>query len=506
MKTIGYDFSICKQPSYHFSLLGGWWCYIDGSWKKTDKMSGFGWYYFKDGLEEKILGARNVQRSLPPLHAELEGLLWAILCMSANRKMEVAFATDCSELVKMLLNFFLKRKSSSTSEVENNLDYLPWDPFKRKQILEYHQNQRDEKCDSLMKQNHYIEHAFYKQDDVAKMSIVFAEQNEVVSKVVLENAPKNNQMTSPLIQKDIVHCFAEEVVKSTIEETNYERFIGVVHVRETSSLTLKHVIDVLFAKYGLSLKNIRGQGYDGASNMKVAIAKKHFEVGDFFDKISTVSNVVGASCKRKDKLQEIYQKEITKEISDGKICTGKGKNQNHSLSRHTNTRWGSHHKKLLRLVELFSIVIKVFGFIQSGVIENSKKRQAYGLASYMQTFYCIFYMHLMLHILGQTENLSMALQTIDQNILNAVSLVEYTKRELQKFRDDGWDSLMVKVSSFCKKHDIDMIMMEDEFVDFRRLRKKINTTNLHHYKISCFNVDLDLQLQEFNDRFIEVNT
>ncbi|ESQ28986.1 hypothetical protein EUTSA_v10024135mg [Eutrema salsugineum] len=438
------------------------------------------------------------------------------------------------------------------------------------------------KCDSLMNQNHSIEHAFYKQDDVAKneyrirlnasidasryllrQGLSFrahdesvesdnkgnfkqllkytAEQNEVVGKVTLENAPKNNQMTSPPIQKDIVHCFAEEVVKSIIEEIDHcvfgllvdesadvshkeqmavvfrfvdkigtikERFIGVVHVRDTSSLTLKHAIDDLFAKYGLSLKNIRGQGYDGASNMKgefnglrslilrenssgyyvhcfahqlqlvvVAIAKKHFEVGDFFDKISTMLNVVGASCKRKDN-------------------TGKGKNQDRSLPRPAATRWGSHHKTLFRLVELFSIVTKVLKFIQTEGIEDSKKHQAYGLANYLHTFDCVFYMHFMLHILGLTENLSMALQTKDQDILNAVSLVESTKRELQKFRDDGWDSLMVKVHSFCNKHDVDMVMMEDEFVDFRRPRKRTNTTNLQYYKISCFNFVLDLQLNK----------
>ena len=39
-------------------------------------------------------------------------------------------------------------------------------------------------------------------------------------------------------------------------------------MKETSSLSLKHAIDELFAKYGLSLKKVRGQGYDGASNMK----------------------------------------------------------------------------------------------------------------------------------------------------------------------------------------------------------------------------------------------
>ncbi|EOA29689.1 hypothetical protein CARUB_v10016211mg [Capsella rubella] len=89
----------------------------------------------------------------------------------------------------------------------------------------------------------------------------------------------------------------------------------------------------------------------------------------------------------------------------------------------------------------------------------------------------------------------MALQRKDQDILNAMSLVESTKRELQKLIDDGWDSLMNKVSSFCEKHNAELLVMEDVFVDPRKPRRKTNITNLHHYK-----------LQEFNDRFTEVNT
>lgn len=46
-----------------------------------------------------------------------------------------------------------------------------------------------------------------------------------------------------------------------------EHFIGVVHVSNTSALTLKSGLESLFTKYGLSLSRIRGQGYDEASNM-----------------------------------------------------------------------------------------------------------------------------------------------------------------------------------------------------------------------------------------------
>jgi hypothetical protein len=47
-----------------------------------------------------------------------------------------------------------------------------------------------------------------------------------------------------------------------------ERLIGDVHVSETTALCLKSNIDKLFTKYKLSWKQVRGQGYDGASNMR----------------------------------------------------------------------------------------------------------------------------------------------------------------------------------------------------------------------------------------------
>ncbi|KAC9910475.1 hypothetical protein E3N88_45093 [Mikania micrantha] len=129
---------------------------------------------------------------------------------------------------------------------------------------------------------------------------LMGEINEEIGNVILNNAPGNSQMTAPSIQKEICNCFAEEVLKKIFEELGddvfsilvdesrdiskkeqmavvlrfvdklgfvKERFIGLVHVMETTTISLKSAIDELFARYGLSFDRIRGQGYDGASNM-----------------------------------------------------------------------------------------------------------------------------------------------------------------------------------------------------------------------------------------------
>jgi hypothetical protein len=131
-----------------------------------------------------------------------------------------------------------------------------------------------------------------------------AANSEEVNKYVLENAPSNCTLTSPEIQHQIIHCCAIETRKKIIEDLGSEpyailadessdishkeqlalclryvdklgrpceHFIGVVHVDDTSSLSLKEAIEALLVSNGLATAQIRGQGYDGASNMNGGI-------------------------------------------------------------------------------------------------------------------------------------------------------------------------------------------------------------------------------------------
>ena len=81
--------------------IPGRWCFTDGSWKENESFSGQGWYITLEGFAG-LMGARNVRASLTPLHAEMEALLWAMECMKNLRQFQVTFATDCSQLVKMV--------------------------------------------------------------------------------------------------------------------------------------------------------------------------------------------------------------------------------------------------------------------------------------------------------------------------------------------------------------------------------------------------------------------
>ena len=94
----------------------------------------------------------------------------------------------------------------------------------------------------------------------------------------------------------------------------------------------------------------------------------------------------------------------------------------------------------------------------------------------------------------------------NQDILAAMLEVESTKQKIQKLRDDGWDSLLQKIYSFCEEHNIPQLNMEAEYIDWHKPRKKSNRTNYQHYRWDCFNPVIDLLLIEFNDRFSETNS
>ena len=91
-------------PDVHINSIqtnSGRWFFIHGSWKDKDLFSGQGWYSTLQGFDG-LLGARNVRACLSPLHSEVEALIWAMECMKNLRQFQVTFATDCSQLMKIV--------------------------------------------------------------------------------------------------------------------------------------------------------------------------------------------------------------------------------------------------------------------------------------------------------------------------------------------------------------------------------------------------------------------
>ncbi|CAL8162116.1 unnamed protein product [Prunus armeniaca] len=405
-----------------------------------------------------------------------------------------------------------------------------------------------------------------------QMLEILAAYNEKVAGVILDKAPKNASYTSPQIQKEILHVFSTKVKKAICEEIGeskfciivdeardeskreqmaivlrfvdkegliQERFFGLVHVSDTEALTLKKGIYSILSYNSLNIQNIRGQGYDGASNMRgewnglqalilndclyayyvhclahrlqlalIASSREVIHVHHFFTKLTSIVNIVGASCKRNDELKNAQAAEIEHMIAIDELETGKGMNQIGTLQRAGDTRWGSHLKSITSLVNMFSATcIVLINIIDNGTT-YSQRGDADAAYEAMTSYEFIFILHLMKELMEITNDLCQALQCQSQDIINAMNLVSSTKALIQELRDDGWDSLLTKVNSFCEARNIDILDMSARYVARRgRARhQQDDFTIKHYYMIDIFYATIDSQLQELNSRFSDQTT
>nr|XP_027083508.1 uncharacterized protein LOC113705799 [Coffea arabica] len=222
-----------------------------------------------------------------------------------------------------------------------------------------------------------------------------------------------------------------------------------------------------------------------------------------------IVNLTGASCKRRDQLRQIEHDKIVTLLDNGDIISGKDKNQETSLARPGDTRWRSYYLTLLRLSSMWASVIGILGNIQDDATTSDNRGMARGLIDRMNDYEFVFALHLMKYLLGITNDLSLVLQQRDQNIVQAMSLIDTMKSQLQDFREEGWQIILDEVNNFCELNMIPVIDMEDSIAirgNARRSRRGQTITNFHHYRVEIFCEVVDLIIQEMNNRFLGIAT
>ncbi|KAJ1266202.1 hypothetical protein BS78_08G132900 [Paspalum vaginatum] len=222
--------------------------------------------------------------------------------------------------------------------------------------------------------------------------------------------------------------------------------------------------------------------------------------------VSMLLNVVGGSSQRRDLVRDINLKEMSKALGCGQLQTGTGLNQEQSLQRPGDTRWGSHYKSLKSLVDMFPTIVQVLEIVEKDKKDWKIRDQSSNLLRHFQSFDFVFYLHLMLTILGITNILSLALQRKDQDIVNAIKCVRATRLQLDELRRKKWENLLDEVYEFCDKNDISKLEMEEEYIDPQKRRKKSGITNKHYYEVDCYNEIIDWLLQKLLSRFNETSS
>ncbi|XP_048566553.1 zinc finger MYM-type protein 1-like [Triticum urartu] len=296
---------------------------------------------------------------------------------------------------------------------------------------------------------------------------------EEVDRVVLKNAPQNCKMACHDIQQELIKCCAQLTTKLVIEDLDgghfavladessdmYQneqlavclryvdkkgrtvvRFLGLAHVEDTSSLTLKAAIEDMLMAYNFSFVMVRGQGYDGASNMKgnangmkklimdespyayyvhcfahqlqltlVAVAKESGDCNWFFQQLACLLNVLGYSCKKMRMLRIAQAEELIAALELEEVETGTGLNQEMGIGRPCDTRWGSHYKTVNHVISMYPAIRRVLIRIAKEY-NGTEAVAAMTMLTSFRTFEFVFMAHLMQEIFEYTDDLSRALQ------------------------------------------------------------------------------------------------
>ncbi|KAG2667007.1 hypothetical protein I3760_15G092100 [Carya illinoinensis] len=334
-----------------------------------------------------VMGFRNWKKINNGKHCAFLNHIGEDPCSCHNNA--VKSCNECTKLEQILNNLL---------RVKTSIDVVRWLAFQRCAFRGH-----DETLDSKNR------------DNFLEMLKLLASYNNKVGKLVLENAPKSSKFVD-------VDGFIQE------------RFFDLVHVKDTSALTLKNEISAVLSRHCLDIQNIplflkdypyAYYVYCFAHRLQLALvaaSREVISVHEFFSNLNFIINVVGASCKRHDELQAAQATHIAHMIAIDELET------------------------------------------TCSVLETIKKKDPLALNE----------------IMGITDVLCQVLQQKSQDILNAMNMVSTTKGLIQKLRNEKLSSRYIQGRG---RHQRDHITIE------------------HHYHFEIFNVVIDFQMQELDNRF-----
>ena len=128
--------------------------------------------------------------------------------------------------------------------------------------------------------------------------------------------------------------------------------------------------------------------------------------------------------QRRDILREKRSAKVIEALKNNEISIGHGLNQEMSLKRLGDTHWSFHYGALVNLIHMFSSVIDVIETIIEDGLDSNKRAEANILIGLLQKFGFVFDLHLMKGVFGISNELLRALQRKDQDIVNAMKLVD----------------------------------------------------------------------------------
>ncbi|XP_060881672.1 zinc finger MYM-type protein 1-like [Metopolophium dirhodum] len=370
-----------------------------------------------------------------------------------------------------------------------------------------------------------------------------------------ETSPKNCTMISPKVQNEIIDVIGDVIVGKIVERVKQfrffsllcdettdistteqmtvciryvdtsswilrEDFLGFVKMTSTTGLAIKDAILIKLKEVGLSIDNLRGQGYDGGANMSgkhngvqslilneqpLAFYTHCFShslnlclykacnvpsVKNMMGIVSSIAAFFSASAKRADKLKSVI-------LGDSNNSQKKEK-----LKTLCEIRWIERHDALITFKQLYVYVVHALEDISHDPNPESSCKAALYLNSVTKIDFLVA-LEVTVTCFAYTLQLSISLQSKQQDISKALSDVMVIRSALEELREgaDGhFKQIFKDVSDIANLANVEICM--PRICGRQTQRININSKDPETYfKVSVFLPFLDFILQELDARF-----
>jgi len=323
------------------------------------------------------------------------------------------------------------------------------------------------------------------------------------------------------------------VVRYLFNSKICERLIALSESSNTTGQSLFELFKSVMEKNGLDWsRNLIGQSYDGAANMRGSYSglQAHIikenpkalyvwchahrfnlivlsavgcckEAVDLFGNMEKLYSFIVGSKKRSD----IYRKNQIELYP---------KKQLKAIKRVGTTRWMSNSFALSTVLETLEAILDMLEQVKNveGPADFKTGSECNGLQSYFQSSRFILTAFIFKHIFEVMEPLSKILQSRDLDLLTAVDYLKKVEQKITMMRtDEKFNTIFEEAKQFSEEHFGDFNM--NNLMSFRNRKRNVVRRSgelcvdqsiqdsKQYYKISVFFLVIDIILQQLNDRF-----
>ncbi|KAL4082892.1 hypothetical protein QTP88_029546 [Uroleucon formosanum] len=337
---------------------------------------------------------------------------------------------------------------------------------------------------------------------------------------ILHEHLKNCNKNATLIKLNNSKYFAilcdETTDISTKEQITFSEFLGFTELLSTTGLTIKDVILKQIDAFGLSMTNLRGQGYDGGSNksdmlllvqtlilneqplalfthcfnhvLNLAISKacNTPAIRNMFGIVGTVSVFLSASAKRNNILLNAISNDnnepLPKKTKLRALCA---------------TRWVDRHDSIITFHELYKFIL-----ISLEELEKDTNRKVSVKASSFNSSVKQSEFVVALETVANLFDLSSAIK----NVKNILNVFEYIRKNPDRIFITLFESAAQKLQIFDE--ELKVLRLSGHQTKRNNINANINQNPMDWFKITIFIPFLDHIIQElksrFSDKFVKV--